>query len=47
MFISENIGKYAEIFETCMSGDDLAFKKGLVELQRLQNEAILREDCNE
>lgn len=42
-FISENIGKYEEIFETCMSGDDLAFKKGLVELQRLQNEAILRE----
>lgn len=46
-FISENIGKYEEIFETCMNGDDLAFKKGLVELQRLQNEAILREDCNE
>lgn len=46
-FISENIGKYKEIFETCMSGDDLALKKGLVELQRLQNEAILREDCNE
>lgn len=43
-FISENIGKYEEIFETCMNGDDLAFKKGLVELQRLQNEAILRED---
>lgn len=46
-FISENIGKYEEIFETCMNGDDLAFKKGLVELQRLQNEAILREECNE
>lgn len=43
-FISENIGKYEEIFETCMNGDDLAFKKGLIELQRLQNEAILRED---
>lgn len=46
-FISENIGKYEEIFENCMNGDDIAFKKGLVELQRLQNEAILREDCNE
>lgn len=46
-FISENIGKYEEIFETCMNGDDLAFKKGLVELQKLQNEAILREECNE
>lgn len=46
-FISENIGKYEEIFETCMNGDDLAFKKGLIELQRLQNEAILREECNE
>lgn len=46
-FISENVGKYEEIFETCMNGDDLAFKKGLVELQRLQNEAILREECNE
>lgn len=43
-FISENIKKYEEIFETCMNGDDLAFKKGLVELQRLQNEAFLRED---
>jgi hypothetical protein len=46
-FISEHIGKYEEIFETCMNGDDLAFKKGLVELQRLQNEAFLQEDCNE
>lgn len=46
-FISENIGKYEEMFETCMSGDDLAFKKGLIELQKLQNEAILREDCDE
>lgn len=43
-FISENIGKYEEIFEVCMNGDDLAFKKRLIELQRLQNEAILRED---
>lgn len=43
-FISENIGKYEEIFETCMNRDDIAFKKGLIELQRLQNEAILREE---
>lgn len=46
-FIFNNIKKYEELFEVCMSGDDLAFKKGLVELQRLQNEAILREDCDE
>ncbi|MDO4331799.1 MAG: hypothetical protein Q4C58_03835 [Eubacteriales bacterium] len=45
--ISENIGKYEEIFETCMNGDDLAFKKGLIELQRLQNEAILRGEGDE
>lgn len=43
-FISGNIGKYEELFDICMNGDDLAFKKGLIELQRLQNEHILGEE---
>lgn len=27
-----------------MNGDDIEFKKGLIELQRLQNEYILKEE---
>lgn len=46
-FISENMGKYEEIFETCMNGDDIQFKKALVELQRMQNEYILQEEKDE
>ena len=45
-FISENIDKYEEVFDICMNGDDIAFRKGLVELQRMQNEYILKEDDN-
>jgi hypothetical protein len=41
-FIFDNIEKYEAIFEICMNGDDKEFKRGLIELQRLQNEAILR-----
>ncbi len=43
-FIFDNIEKYEEIFDICMNGDDVAFKKALVELQRMQNEYILREE---
>lgn len=46
-FICENIGLYEELFETCMNGDDLAFKRGLTELQKRQNEAELKGDCDE
>lgn len=30
-----------------MNGDDMEFKKGLMELQRMQNEYILKEESNE
>lgn len=46
-FICENIGLYEELFETCMNGDDLAFKRGLAELQKRQNEDALKGDCDE
>jgi hypothetical protein len=41
-FIEENIGEYERIFDVCMNGDDLEFKKGLVDLQKKQNEFVLR-----
>lgn len=43
-FIFDNLEKYEELFEVCMNGDELQFKRGLIELQRLQNEYILREE---
>jgi len=43
-FIFEHLEKYEEIIQICMNGDDIQFKKSLVELQRLQNEYILREE---
>ena len=43
-FIFDNIEKYEEIFDICMNGDDMEFKKGLMELQRMQNENILKEE---
>ncbi len=43
-FIFENIEKYEQLFDTCMNGDDMEFKKGLMELQRMQNEHILKEE---
>ena len=46
-FIFDNIEKYEELFDICMNGDDIEFKRGLIELQRLQNEYILREEKDE
>ena len=43
-FIFENIEKYEQLFDICMNGDDMEFKKGLMELQRMQNEHILKEE---
>lgn len=43
-FIFENLEKYEELFETCMNGDDIQFRKGIIELQRMQNEYILQEE---
>lgn len=46
-FMFDNIEKYEEIFDICMNGDDIQFKKALVELQRMQNEYILQEEKDE
>ena len=43
-FIFENIEKYEQLFDVCMNGDEMEFKKGLMELQRMQNEHILKEE---
>lgn len=43
-FIFENIEKYEQLFDICMNGDDIEFRKGLMELQRMQNEHILKEE---
>lgn len=45
-FIFENIEKYEQLFDICMNGDDMEFKKGLMELQRMQNEHILKEESD-
>ncbi len=46
-FILENIEKYEQLFDICMNGDDMEFRKGLTELQRMQNEHILKEESSE
>lgn len=46
-FIFDNLEKYEELFDICMNGNDIEFKKGLIELQRLQNEYILQEEKDE
>ena len=43
-FIFDNLEKYKELFEVCMNGDDIQFRKGIIELQRMQNEYILQEE---
>lgn len=43
-FMFENIEKYEQLFDICMNGDDMEFRKGLMELQRMQNEHILKEE---
>ena len=46
-FICEHIEEYENLIDICMNGDDLAFKRGIVGLQRMQNEYILRQDAGE
>lgn len=46
-FIFDNIEKCEEIFDICMNGNDVEFRKALVELQRMQNEYILQEEKDE
>ena len=40
-FIKTHIADYERMFDACMNGDDLEFKKGLVRLQKMQNEYVL------
>lgn len=46
-FIFGNIEKYEQLFDICMNGDDMEFRKGLMELQRMQNEHMLKEESRE
>ena len=46
-FICEHIEEYENLIDICMNGNDLEFKRGLVRLQRMQNEYILKQDTGE
>lgn len=46
-FIETHIDKFEEVFGICMNGDDMQFKKALIEIQRMQNEYILSEERHE
>ena len=46
-FIKTNIVDYEKIFDVCMNGDDLEFKKGLVRLQKMQNEYVMQREREE
>lgn len=41
-FIKEHIGDYEELFEICMNGNELDFKRGIAKLLRMQNEYASR-----
>ena len=40
----ECIAVLTGIFDVCMNGDDLEFKKGLVRLQKMQNEYVMQRE---
>ena len=46
-FIKTHIVDYEKIFDVCMNGDDLEFKKGLVRLQKMQNEYVMQREREE
>ena len=46
-FIKTHIVDYGKIFDVCMNGDDLEFKKGLVRLQKMQNEYVMQREREE
>lgn len=43
-FIKMHIVDYEKKFDVCMNGDDLEFKKGLVRLQKMQNEYVMQRE---
>lgn len=46
-FICDNIDQYERLFDICMNGSDLEFKKEFVELEKRKNEAKLKGECHE
>lgn len=46
-FIKVHIVDYEKIFDVCMNGDDLEFKKRLVKLQKMQNEYVMQRERTE
>lgn len=46
-FICENIDQYERLFDICMNGSDLEFKKEFVELEKRKNEEKLKGECHE
>lgn len=46
-FICENIDQYERLFDICMNGSDLEFKKKFVELEKRKNEEKLKGECHE
>ena len=43
-FIMSHIAEYEQVFDICMNGNDLEFRTALVNLQKWQNEEILRSE---
>lgn len=43
-FIKRNIFEYEKMFDICMNGDGVAFRKGLIELQKKQNEFVMKKE---
>lgn len=43
-FIYEHIAEYEELFDICLNGNDLEFKKRLVNMKKMQNEYVLEHE---
>lgn len=46
-FICENIDQYERLFDICMNGSDLEFKKKFIELEKRKNEEKIKGECHE
>jgi len=44
-FMKSHIGDYEKIIDVCMNGDELEFKRGLIQLQKKQNEYIMQREA--
>lgn len=43
-FIEQNISEYEKVFDTCMNGNELEYRKGILELQKKQNEFAMKKE---